>query len=344
MKLKFKLIPFIISTLIVVGVTFGICWYSYHDYEGNKIRFLEEHFSKEHETQELIENMVEMQFKKYAKGNDKISIIEDAGIEGTTYKDGTIHVPGYFDVDIYAVASENNNSFDYNYYFYLYNINYQNSTFNPVDYLNIVVVNGTGHAEEVVEGSELGLDLLEISLNKLIDDDTTNNPTTTYGAYAYYSYVGESSNSTPFPIYDSKATNYMEKEDDSTGPLVFRMRPNSDVNNNNLFVEEDNKITTGDISFAIVNFNEKKTAYTTLVTGQIKDVTSIRDLDYKEGYQSNPILSPSYGYVIGGRIALHGGIAFILSAVVAFLFYLIWMDPADNNKNTNKNKPRKKGR
>ncbi len=77
MKLKFKFIPFMISLLIVVGVTFGICWYSYHGYEGNKLKYLNSYFHvDDYESQsasELINHAVKMQTTKFQKGSNLVS-------------------------------------------------------------------------------------------------------------------------------------------------------------------------------------------------------------------------------------------------------------------------------
>ena len=50
-------------------------------------------------------------------------------------------------------------------------------------------------------------------------------------------------------------------------------------------------------------------------------------------------MANEYKKVILGKVILHGSIAFVLSGIVAFLFYLIWMDPSQEEltkKNKNK--------
>ena len=46
MKKRFKLIPFLISLLLVVGITFAICWYSFYGYKLNRIKFYDDYFHK----------------------------------------------------------------------------------------------------------------------------------------------------------------------------------------------------------------------------------------------------------------------------------------------------------
>lgn len=351
MKIRFKLIPFLISTLIVVGITFGICWYSYHGYEGNKLKYLDEHFHvddyEKYNTSELIKNFVEMQFSKYAKGTEKVSIInpttgekitsssEDANI--LSFNNGTIHVPGYFDIDVYATASWLDDEWVYNYYFYYYNINYQNSKFNPSN-LEMIVVDGMGRSNSDGEDDEkLGLDLLDNAYLKKYDDDENNNPSTTLGYVTSFSYTGDAGVTASYPIRDNGFIND-ENRDENTNHLVFNMAPRTDINHNSITNPVDsngNPIqTTGNVSFTLVDTTDDKNVR--LFTGAIEDVTSMDELSYETGCQKNPMNSKNYGIVVAGKVILHGAIAFVLSGVVAFLFYLIWMDPADKTSTQNK--------
>ena len=131
MKRTFKLIPFLISLLLVVGVTFLICWYSFYGYKLNRIRFYENYFHqddyKDVETTTLIENAVKFEFIGYKKASDTVAFhnVSESGVK-FTYKNGTLNVPGYFDVDIYLVdtTSDVDGDASYSYYFYFYNVNY----------------------------------------------------------------------------------------------------------------------------------------------------------------------------------------------------------------------------
>ncbi len=352
MKIRFKLIPFLISILIVIGITFGICWYSYHGYEGNKLKFLDEYFNvddyEKQETSDLIKNYVEMQFSKYAKGTEKVSILnpdtEEKVTSSTDNKDvlsfnnGTIHVPGYFDIDVYATGSLVDDEYIYNYYFFFYNINYKNSSFSPSD-LEMIVVDGIGRTENEDnenEDSKFGLDLLDDAYTRKYDDDTNNNPSTTLGAMTAFSYVGDVEVTASYPIFDNGFTNDSEREEDH---YVFNMSPKTDINHNSITNPIDsngNPIkSSGNISFTLVDTT--KDTNTRLFTGTITQVTSMEELEYSEGCQKDPMKSKSFGIIIAGRVALHGGIAFVLSGIIAFLFYLIWMDPADTSGKSKKN-------
>lgn len=346
MKIRFKLIPFLISTLIVVGITFGICWYSYHGYEGNKLKFLDEYFHvddyEEQPASDLIHNFVEMQFTKYAKGNDKVSIINPDTEEKVTsstdnssvlsFNNGTIHVPNYFDIDVYATATYSDSEWTYNYYFYFYNINYKNSTFS-LSNLELIIVDGTGRTsdeEEIEDADKLGLDLLDVAYLKRYDEDPNNNPSTTLGYITTFGYTGDADVSATFPIYDSGYTNVDEENDDSQH-LVFNMSLKTDINHVSITnpVDSNGKpvTTTGNVSFTLVDTTDDTNVR--LFTGSIQDVTSMDQLSYEDGCTKDPLQCKSYGSVVAGKVILHSSIAFVISAVIAVLFYLIWMDPAE---------------
>lgn len=346
MKLQFKIIPFVISLLIVVGVTFGICWYSYHSYEGNKLLFLNDYFHEEdYETQEsslLIKHAVLMQANKYRKADSKITFLNsddysDISTDNTDssipyYTNGTLHLPNYFDIDIYILGTETNGDWTYNYYFYLYNINYKHSNFDPEN-IQLLLVNGTGNATEEEKEADnykaYGFDLLDTCYEELFDDDTSNNPSITAGSFYRYTYTGENAQTTMFNIYDSKFIND-ENREEGADHLVFRMVPKTDNNHNKL--DDSTKITSNDVSFCL--FYNDDDNYYKIVNGTIEDITTLSNLEYEEGYAGNPTLVPEYKQIIFGKVILHGSIAFVLSFIVAFLFYLIWMDdiPAHNKK------------
>jgi len=352
MKFKFKIIPFIISLLIVVGVTFGICWYSYHDYEGNKIKFLDNYFHvDDYENQKadsLISNAVKMQSTKYQKANEKVKFLNSSDFTEISsevdesapyYLNGTAHIPNFFDIDVYVVATETKGDWTYNYHFYIYNINYRNSDFDPTN-LQLLLVDGTGNAteeeKEKDDYKESGFDLINSAYDALFDENSSNNPSITDGAFYKYIYTGENAQKSEYKIYDTGFTN-AEAHEDGTEHLVFRMVPKTDNNHNSLY--ESSSITSGDVSFCLFYNNGTSDSYK-IINGTISDITDVTELDYTDGCASNPVIAPEYGTVILGKIFLHGGIAFILSGIVAFLFYMIWMD--DTSEQTKKNKKFKK--
>lgn len=351
MKLKFKFIPFMISLLIVVGITFGICWYSYHGYEGNKLKYLNSYFHvDDYESQsasELINHAVKMQTTKFQKGSNLVSfsnpdddVIIPTDKEGNSsyYQNGTLHLNGFFDVDIYTQGTLSQGKWTYNYYFYFYNINYKNSSFDP-EKLQMLVVQGTGRATEEEKEEEnytpYGDDLLDKCYEEFFDDDTKNNPSLTAGAFSYYTYTGENEQTSHYYIYDTGFKNDDNREEGAKH-LVYRMSPKTDNNHNSITDSEKN--TSGDVTFCIF-YNESNNKDYKIVKGVIKDITNIDKIEHEDGYNNNPLNAPEYKKVILGKVILHGSIAFVLSGIVAFLFYLIWMDPSQEEltkKNKNK--------
>lgn len=342
MKFKFKLIPFLLSLLIVVGVTFGICWYSYHDYPLNKFSFYEEYFHledyAEYETTELIENAVKFQYEGYKKASSTVSVINNEE-NGVTYKDGTINVPNYFDIDIYITVVDNEGEKTYSYYFYFYNVNYQNSTLVPNEDIAIILVNGIGEGTDVEEDEDkYGNALLDEAIENLGDEDTTNNPS--YNSLAAFGYTGIAESvdtSRIYPIYDNGFTGDPDVEEGSEH-YVWRCAPRLDYSHAEIYNEDT--LEDGEATFAIIKLDDTNEE---LCRGTITGVDKISETSFDAGYSSIPTNS-YYSSVVLPRVLLHGGIAFVISAVIAFLFYLLWLDPKEQVKTTNTKNNKKKNK
>lgn len=329
MKRKFKLIPFLISLLLVVGVTFTICWYSFYGYKLNRIRFYENYFHqddyKDVETTTLIENAVKFQFIGYKKASDTVAF--HSANESTvnfTYKNGTLSVPGYFDVDIYLVdtRSDANGDASYSYYFYFYNVNYSKIADTDLP-LVVLTAKGIGSpSEDELNDPDVELygdALIDEAVKKLNDENPDNNPA--YNGVVQHEIVtnGESS-SYHFPIYDNGAQGY----DDDV--CVWRCAPRTDLNNKlpfNKGVYED-----GEATFSIVSCNDN--TYTEIVRGTFTGLNDLEKVDYTEGANNdvlnNKALKSEYGHFIWKRVLLHGVIAFVITLIIAVLFYMIWQD------------------
>ena len=336
MKFKFKLIPFLISLLIVVGVTFGICWYSYHDYPLNKYDFYEEYFHtedyKDYKSSELVENAVKFQYEGYKKASNTITSLDNEEV-GSTYKDGTISVPGYFDIDIYLTVIDSEGEKTYSYYFYFYNINYQDSTLDPLNEIGVIVVNGIGEGTATNEDEkEFGNTLLDKAISNLDDEDENNNPS--YNALAAYAYTANSARI--YPIFDTgfSSDNQVETTSDH---YVWRCAPRLDYEHTE--VTDKTKFADGEATFAVVDFGGKFVK--TLFKGTMTGLNKMSEVEYEEGCNGEPTKS-YYGSVVFPKVLLHGGIAFVISAVIAFLFYLLWLDPKEEATKTTKHQNKKK--
>lgn len=360
MKHKFKLIPFLISLLLVVGVTFGICWYSLFEYQINRNRFYEDYFHTEDyknvETTTFIEEALKYNFAGYKKADSKVNIHKNNsnifGKDVPTYNNGTIHVPGYFDIDIYAIDATASNSDDdptYEYYFYFYNVQYTDKKGNltisnnelPLAILSAV---GTGslsdkEAEETDSTNLYGDSLIDYAINKINDSGTLN---ITYNGAAQFGIGTNGSSSIIYPIYDNGATNTPDGD-----TMVWRCSPRQDINRKDVFESDDNE--DGTMTFSIVLLPNDDECVE-LVRGTITDLDKLDEIDYNLGANgdifSNNALKSTYFKYIWLRVAVHGLIAFVISGVIGTLFYLVWIDGGNTDdapKATKKKKIKNKG-
>lgn len=330
MKLKFKLIPFMLSLLIVFGITFGICWYSYHNYRGNKHSFYEEYFHlndyEDYESTELLENAVKFQFDEYKKASNTVALHNIDKDIAPSYSNGTIHVPGYFDIDVYITNSISEGEATYSYYFFFYNVNYQNSTYDPVDKVQVLLVNGSGAGIPEEEGEEeniYGDALLDQELEKLFDEDEDNNPK--YNGLYPHSY---SSDNVHYPVFDNGYKNDEDNEN-VTEHYVYRCAPRQNNAKEEIF--NDKVPEDGTLTFAIISLNSAKNKHTELVRGTISNIDKLSEEEYEEGYAGD-VYAADFSSIVGSTVAIHGAIAFGISAVIAILFYLLLMDPKEQEK------------
>ncbi len=352
MKHNFKLIPFLISLLLVVGVTFGICWYSLFGYQINRTRFYDNYFHvedyKEVEATTFIEEALKYNFAGYKKADSKVSIHQHNtsifSSEVPTYQNGTIHVPGYFDIDIYAVDTTALNSDDgntYEYYFYFYNVQYTDKKGNltisnneiPLAILSAV---GTGtvsdaEVEEATLSDLHGDSLVDKAIKQINSQGTLN---ITYNGAAQFGIGAANSTSIIYPIYDNGAQNTPNGD-----TMVWRCSPRQDINRKDVFEKEDNE--DGVMTFSIVLLPNDDECIE-LVRGTITDLDKLSEVDYTLGANgdilSNDALKGDYIKFIWPRVAVHGLIAFVITGVIGVLFYMVWVDGG----NAETQKPTKK--
>ena len=142
-KLRFKLVHFLIALLIVAVSVSGITLYSYYVFEPNKVEFVNDYFNVEDyksvSAEEQIENYVKFNSESYAHIKDGLSFYDVKSkkeynatpsngnkdfIEGATWDNGVLHVPGWFDLKMYAQTSYNEDAEEwaFTYYLYLFNV------------------------------------------------------------------------------------------------------------------------------------------------------------------------------------------------------------------------------
>lgn len=362
MKLRFKLIPFLLSLLIVLGATAGIAVYSYKDWSLNKVSFLNDYFHNEnhndYETTELIENMVKWRGNKYERvvsdlsfrdyGPNKTTYTETPvksaadGKIGAYYKDGYLHYPGWFDVALYAIANEYEGSWSLSYYFMFFNIVYRDKDFDPTNF-RIVFTKGTNAPGETNEDNPTPDEVIASQLDSI--RKSTSNGTLGATATNYFSW------SSDFKINDSAYSYYIWDngfEDtvfsDTTPHYVLSCSPHNNFDNS------ANLLSMGETTFSIFYFDGQNEDGTTkieeLVEGTLKNIPeTAEDFIEKEnllaGYGANYYTAPYKDY-IWKKVLLHAGIAFGISAIIAFLFYLLWMTPTPSTEQKSKKNKSKK--
>lgn len=355
MKIRFKLIPFLMSLLIVGGATFGICWYSYHDYDLNKVAFYNHYFHlddhEDYQTTDLLANYVKFHSNYYQRitsdeltyrdPNTKINYTENkhtsmdevANLDAY-YQNGVLHFPGYFSVEVYAIATETQGEWNYSYYFLFYNINYKNGDYDP-NKLRIVFVNGIGEGSSADStddtDDEYGDALLDTALDRIKKQESGG---ASQSAPYYWSFLSNN-----YPVFDNGFTNDEGRDEDS-GHYVYNIAPRQDLDNHN--IQDKDYYPTGEITFSIyydLGTTDGEANIEEIVQGTLSNIQSPDDFvertTLSKGYEKNPYLANYKGF-IWKKILLHGSITFVLAGIIAFLFYLVWMDePKKDTKVTN---------
>lgn len=359
-KITFKLIPFLLSLLIVVVAVAGICLYSYYGYENNKLRFVADYFNYEThssvKTEKQIEDFVKFESDYYQvvqsnlkyydakSGNEYTSTPSNSSknlVDGATWENGVLHLPGYFDIKAYAETTWNDEqeTWVFSYYFFVYNVNYSSQDLISHLYLAFVDGKGTSGEGELYGTTKLNTVIQEVKDGKNGSPNSVNLPS--------YKYTGETSSSYSMYIYDNDATSSTS----DTTPYVYRLTTLSESLSETS--DLDNELTSRtfaeleSLTFSIF-YSGSKDIYTSISDGTdvtVKElvrgtfesnVTKPEDFNKvegaKEGYAKN-LYNAGYGKFIFPRIAVQGLIAFVISGVLAFLFYLIWQEePVDTKK------------
>lgn len=374
-KLKFKLIPFLISLFIVIGSVSGITLYSYYKYDNNKIRFIANYFHYEDhssiDTPTQIENFVKFEADYYKLITDEIKYYDASSnqeytsspsklstnfINGATFKDGILHLPGYFDIAFYLQTnySKDSDSYVYTYYAYIYNVNYAKAGANIVNHLYISFVNGKGESpeNELYGTTKLDLVMDEVKNGKNGSPNGVNEPS--------YTYSNGTVASEEMYIYDNNhnGSDYTN----ITTPHVYRLvtMTESPANTSSIDdTEEQNRwmseLETCTFSIFYSGANDLESSITSndgtisdlkeIVRGTIdrkyetaKDFNEAEDV--KAGAAKSVYKSGYFNYIFK-TLLIEGLITFVISFIIAFLFYLIWQDDEEDQKvkiNYNKTK------
>lgn len=351
MKRKIKIIPFLISLLIVLGSVVGICIYSYN-WQTNHERYLEHVFDLENKKGETTNETLEETMKwsshyyqfnpgtlKYRDSKTKKDYKEvpftntSEGNINNYYKNGILHIEGWFDVVVYSVVNqteltneetgETKTEYNLNYYFIFENIDYAaTKNFTPAN-IGFVFVEGIGEGY-VEEGDEDAVEYGDAALETYLENIENGESTSTNAYYYYFS-----GPTLTYRVLDKNAKNTEE----GVYSYLYKVMPFEGETNDTSFNELE------EITFAII-YTDENNKIKNLAEGTLTDLPKLEDYLNgtvgNEGYQADYNKAPYINF-IWPRILLHASIALVLSGIVAVLFYLIW-DTDEPNKNKNNNK------
>lgn len=376
-KLTFKLIPFLISLLMVIGSVTGISLYSIYKYDNYKLRFVADYFSfgnySTKTTEELIENFIRFESHYFhlvdeeinyydCKSNEHITSkptsLSSTSIKGATYENGVLHLPNLFDVRFYFQISYDGNAEKYitSYYGYIYNVNYNTLGVNIIDHLYIAFVDGIGTStgDNTYGTTKLELVLDEVKSGKNGSPSLTQEPS--------YEYTNKNKDlvGNPNYIYDVNAKGTTDI------PRVYRL-----VLSKESVVNNDPNTTGGDnlksfdqfetSTFSIFYSGDESIAdalgagrtelkgYKELVRGTFENpyknveeiIEASKDSENQiyKGYELDVYKAPFVKYLTK-TLVISGLITFAISFFIATLFYLIWQDDESNDNKVKLNKKR----
>ena len=375
-NIKFKLVHFIIALLIVVGSVTGISLYSYYKHDMKKIKFANDYFHVEDyksvSALEQIENYAKLTSENYGVIKEGLSFYDIGSnkeynetpsehnknhINGVTWSNGILHIPGWFDLTMYAQTTYNSDAEEwvFAYYIYLFNVNYKSA--DMMDKLYFMFVDGTG---ESGEGELYGVTKLDLMIQEVKDAEYggpngTNEP--------QYSYTGTQASSNPLYIYDNGATGVGVTSTDV--PHIYRLTSMTEALSTNSDLDNDIKARwfyeLDECTFSIFHSgsDDLTTAIQNGTTDELEEIVrGTYDNPYKDAKEFNSqegngvvfkgaasdLYKAGFGKFVFWNIFLEAAITFVISGILAVLYYLIWQDDEEPKakKAPKKLKPKKK--
>lgn len=353
LKRKKVIITTIICLLITIGATVGIAFYNYYGYIGYKGDFLDDYFDVEQKKKESnqvkIENALRFTTNGYVANPGEITFY-DIGIDGTEYNEitdkkldkgaivnayfsnGTLHLPNYFDLNLYTVRNtftyEDETTDTINQYLFFSNIqyNYLSKTYPDFDVKNffITYIEGTG------EESKQEIDQLIKTVNENGKYDIGSLPTIwnytllTEEGDTYSSYALDDNIDTTIPdeynyprIYRSNITRITLAKDsgDGTGKTEVQFANQNGVSFLICMYDDVN-----DISKAII----RGTYTPELIDGNpLTSETITKAKNYQVGYNES-FKNPHYKKFAMSKILVSSSITFVIVGVFTGFLGFIW--------------------
>lgn len=359
-KRKFKIIPFCISLLMVILVTGGIGVYTTFYYGETDKAFLNKYLDENTEEnknlpfEQYLDKALKLEYSyvsnaasqqdlglSYRDPDTKKTYTEkkfDSYEDGNTnnfYKNNVMHVESYFDIELKLIVSETQNEkgetiTSLQYMFFFYNMDYTKmeieSANEAQERIRIVFVEGVNSkdSDDYTDDEEKEGDaaLEEMLTNLEESSNYTGAPSVIKFSYGYTA----TKKSVDFSksLRDKNATVNLDKMEKSEA-FVQKLNLSVGVNPNNEYFDDMESAT-----FSIILLNDDgEEGFTNLVEGTVSNILSIDEMqkrDTDKGYNNVLHKSPLFVKYTWTKIALASGIAFVLSGVLATLFYMIWID------------------
>lgn len=358
-NLKFKFVHFIIALLIVVGSVTGISLYSYYKHDAKKIKFANDYFHVEDyksvSALEQIENYAKLNSENYAVIKEGLSFYDVKSkkeynatpsehnknlINGATWSDGILHIPGWFDLTMYAQTTYNTDAEEwvFTYYLYLFNVNYK--TADMLDKLYFMFVDGTGESGEAELYGVTKLDLMiqEVKDAEYGGPNGTNLP--------QFTYTGTQQSSNPLYIYDNGATGVGVSSDET--PYIYRLTSMTEALSQTSDLDDDiesarwfYELESTTFSIFHSGSNNLTNAIQNGTTDELEEIVrgtyenpykNVEDFNSKVGNgivfegAAGSLYEAGFGKFIFWDIFLEAAITFVVSGILAVLYYLIWQD------------------
>ncbi len=335
---KKNLVVLLISIIFPILVTVFIGLYSYGSFgnwQKNQTKFIESIFNEETETTTSIENYVKFSSSYYLNLSENMTVYSDY-LEKTELEsvNGTYTLDNKFSIAPYVFAEQYEEdglekSF-ISHFFFMYNLNYNNIAPTSVYFICV-----QGNTDE--DYNHL-LDAIE-QFNTIWEDESTTG-----------SAIVTSSRGGDYPIYDIHAVLEDDAdEDEETTPYAysFQLTGNYQVEDEDGEEEFKEFNTLANCSFALIEIKENNTT-NVLLSGVINNIkrnaSALANVsNVEKGFGSTAVdelkvlQNAGYTSFVLPTLAWQCAIAFVVSGVIALLFYMTWIfDEQEANKHFKK--------
>lgn len=321
-------------------------------------------------TQEYIEKFVKLESTKYILNTKETGLSyrnpstkqeytskkdDDVSDSNSNYfNNGVMRVYDYFDIILYTTLSETKNSegeveTTLNYTFYFFNVNYEKLQTQNLSF-QIAFVEGIDNRNSLDEYKDGEALVGDLALEKMMADESYGGDTI---AIEYnYNYSDKGIDGSLYYLYDMGArfegTDFVI-ENGANSLCVYK----ASLFNSSTYTYEDRDDDNDDkeesvaskdfadmenSTFLIYQLTTDKNGENVakpIVEGTINNILTVdeaNELNLLKGYSNTLYKVPTFIRYTWTNIVVFTGIAFVLSTVIAVLFYFIWVDDKTTSK------------